>query len=251
MAHWKQALDKFIKKWKKKRNVIGAVATGSYALGTATKYSDIDVHIILSNKVNYRERGNKRVNGFVIEYFANPPKMLKKYLEEDYLRGTKTDARMFATGEILFDKTGEVKTLQENAKKLMKKKIKKATKQDTELAKYHLWDQLEDLKDIHEQKSPNYSFLYNLLLERAIDFYTSFTQEETPPLAKLHRFLDEPQFRRKYKMKQWSDKQFSQYVKKCLQTQSIREMQKLIDHVLQKMGGFDIDGWKLRTKIEE
>jgi len=71
--NWQLALEKFLKEWKEKDFVEGALLTGSYAIGMETKYSDVDVYIILSDSVEWRERGNKVIDGVLIEYFANPP----------------------------------------------------------------------------------------------------------------------------------------------------------------------------------
>lgn len=44
---------------------------GSYITGNPSTHSDLDVHIILNENVNYRERGNKIVDGLLIEYFKD------------------------------------------------------------------------------------------------------------------------------------------------------------------------------------
>ena len=66
--NWEKAVDKFIKKWKSKKEVIGALVCGSYVTGNPTKHSDIDIHIILDNKCNWRMRGDEYVDGFLMEY---------------------------------------------------------------------------------------------------------------------------------------------------------------------------------------
>ena len=45
--------------------VIGIILSGSYATGNYTDNSDIDVHIVTSN-VNWKERGNKIIDGKMI-----------------------------------------------------------------------------------------------------------------------------------------------------------------------------------------
>ena len=44
---WEKALDKFLQDWRRKKYVLGAMLTGSYAMGSPTRYSDIDIVIIL------------------------------------------------------------------------------------------------------------------------------------------------------------------------------------------------------------
>ena len=84
MQGWEIALQKFLKKWDNRKNVIGALVCGSYVTGNPSKHSDIDVHIILDSKTSWRERGNEIIDGFLIEYFANPIKNHYKYAEEGY-----------------------------------------------------------------------------------------------------------------------------------------------------------------------
>ncbi|WP_245610422.1 nucleotidyltransferase domain-containing protein [Thermococcus celericrescens] len=70
------ALEIFLEEWREKDFVEAALLTGSYAISMETKYSDVDVYIILSDNVDWRERGNKIIDGILIEYFANPPDRL-------------------------------------------------------------------------------------------------------------------------------------------------------------------------------
>lgn len=254
MEAWEQALDKFLSVWKKRKYVLGAMATGSYVSGRATKYSDIDVHIILSDKVEWRERGNKIVDGFLIEYFANPVRRLKGYSEEDYAENARTNARMFCTGKIIFDKTGAVAKLQKDAKEEMKRKFRKPDNIWTELAKYKLWDNLDTLKDLRDKKSPDFEYVFYLALEAAIRTYSKYIRAEVPPPFRLHLLLTDEGFRRDYKFEEFPDRKFSELVLKCIVEKDrlvmLQNMEKLTNYVLEKMGGFKIDGWKMRTPVK-
>lgn len=78
MKPWEDALNKFLASWKEQKDVIGAIVCGSFITGLPTERSDIDLHIILSDEVDWRERGNQYVDGFLIEYFVNPPRQNKE-----------------------------------------------------------------------------------------------------------------------------------------------------------------------------
>ena len=69
---WKLALNEFIKPYLNDEEVEAILLVGSYAVGNQNEYSDIDVYVILNDNAEYRERGNKLVNGYLIEYFVNP-----------------------------------------------------------------------------------------------------------------------------------------------------------------------------------
>jgi DNA modification methylase len=109
MEKWEIATEKFLKKWKNKKEVVGAVLCGSYITGNPSKHSDLDIQILLDKQIIWRERGNKYVDGFLIEYFANPLPQNLEYYQSDYQRRKKAHIHMFLTGKILFDKNGDVK----------------------------------------------------------------------------------------------------------------------------------------------
>ena len=112
MDKWTLALETFLKDWKDRGDVVGALVCGSYASGYPSKRSDIDIHIILADHVEGRERGNRVVSGFLIEYFANPPAQIRKYYQEDFNRRRTMSMLQFKTGRIVFNYTGIIKKLE-------------------------------------------------------------------------------------------------------------------------------------------
>lgn len=249
MQPWEKALNKFLADWKNRKEVIGALVTGSYMTGLATEFSDIDVHIILSDDVKWRERGNKIVDGFLIEYFANPIcQIIKNSKSEDGKNRIASDVRMFAVGKILFDKTGALKRVKRRfEKQLERKKFKKPNRLEKEIKKYCLWDQLDNLRDLYRQNSPSFSFVYFDDLFRVLEIYTEFIGTEICGLSKVYKLLTDQEFRKKYKIKKIPDQKFVSLFKKSLETASLNNMEQLTDYVLKKMGGFNIDGWKIKT----
>ena len=78
MEKWKFAIEKFLDDYKTEDYFVGAILTGSYATGNQSINSDIDIYIITKDDITWRERGNKLVNGYLIEYFIG-----LKILSED------------------------------------------------------------------------------------------------------------------------------------------------------------------------
>lgn len=64
MEDWEKALNQFLELWETREEVWAAIATGSYVVNNNTYKSDIDVHIILANQIDWREGGNKLVDGY-------------------------------------------------------------------------------------------------------------------------------------------------------------------------------------------
>jgi len=251
---WESALARFLRPWEKRRYVLGALVTGSRAFGVADKYSDIDVHIAMSDKVKWRERGNRRVDGFLVEYFANPLRMYPKYYREGAKAGSRSTARMFACGRILFDKDGSLGRLRKWAKRMMSQRLARPGKMFIEPAKYHMWDMEDGLLSLKERRSPGFWYAYYLALDRIIELYREFLGQETPAQDKIWEYLTNSKFRRAHRIRPFPDQHFNAMARKCMKEKSIslafRALSCLVAHVQKRMGGFQIDGWKFRTKAK-
>ena len=103
---WKLALNEFIKPYMQDEDVEAILLVGSYAVGNQNENSDIDVYVILKDDVDYRERGNKLVEGYLIEYFINPIYKVKEYLLEDKRGRGGSMANMLLNCQVLLDKHG-------------------------------------------------------------------------------------------------------------------------------------------------
>jgi len=254
MKKWQLALNKFLADWKKKDYVLGAILTGSYATGLANKYSDIDVQIIFSNKYKWRERGNVKVDGFLIEYFANPICQFEKYLQQNFRLNIKTDANMYKTGKILFDKDGSVKKLRNKGLRYYSKEFAAPKKYALEMMKYTIWDYLDNLKSLASEKSDNFNLSYYILLDKVLNNYGKFLRVQVLPNAKIVRLFTDSKFRRAYGISGFPDKVFIKLFLDCLlfksQKQGLEKIQKLANYALKKMGGFNINDWKLKRPIE-
>lgn len=252
MQNWETALNKFLKSWKNKKEVVGALVCGSFVVGNPTKHSDIDLHIVLKDGTEWRERGNKIVDGFLVEYFANPPKQIIQYFKEDFEDKSQMAVIQFLTGKILFD-DGTIKKLQQEAKNWYNKKFPKQPKVVQELSKYGVWDMLDNLQDAFEVEAPHFWFIYHNMLNKLLQQYCKFIRY---PIIKEHKALEiftEKKMRDKYLLPDFPDKLFQDLIKKALvendKKQALQLYEKLTDHVLKKMSGFEIDGWKVRSPV--
>ncbi|GAB6134722.1 nucleotidyltransferase domain-containing protein [Thermococcus prieurii] len=250
MRPWEVALGKFLTPWEENEVVEAAILTGSYALGLQTPRSDVDVYIILSDDVDWRERGNVFVDGFLIEYFANPVRAVRMYFEEELAQNSRGTARIILTGKVLFDKTGIVETLRAEAEEYMRKPFPKPDPLKVELAKYFLWDALDSLKDSEERGDPSYSYLYHLALREALESYARFLRVEVPPASKVYRLFSDEAFRRAYLFPDFPDDEFVALFLRAMEEVRTGNAEALVNHVLEKMGGFRIDGWRLRTGVK-
>jgi len=253
MKDWEKALYIFLEDWKKQDCVIGAMVCGSYVTGKPSPHSDIDVHIILSDDVDWRERGNVIVEGYLIEYFANPPKQIVEYFEEDYYDLRPHSMVQFLTGKIIFDDYGEIKRLKEVARTWFNKKHSELSNISIELMKYHLWDILDNLLDCYEQNREDFEFAYYNSLRVLFEEYSRYLRIEVVPFNQVFAYITDPHYKEKYLSNDFPDRFFSerflQAISEKEKDKKMKLLKELIYYVLDKMGGFNIDGWKIRSSM--
>lgn len=251
MKNWEIALQKFLKKWQNKKEVIGVIVCGSYITGNPSTHSDIDVHIILDSKTTWRERGNEIIDGILIEYFANPVKTHYQYSEEDYKQRRRINAHMFCTGKLLFDRTGELKKLIRDSKRYLVRKYPGLDKIQIELVKYHIWDMCDNLEEVFETDTEEFFFVFYNTLNELFEAYSKFMRFDSIPVHKIKRFLTDDKDKKKYHIKNFPDQKFVKMYVTAIsikdKAEMMKEYQKLTGYVLDKMGGFNIDGWKIKS----
>jgi hypothetical protein len=252
MQDWEKALDTFLKSWHDHQEVVGALVCGSYVVGSPTPHSDIDVHIVLREGTPWRERGNQIVDGFLIEYFANPPQQIIEYFKEDYADHSQMAVIQFLTGRILFD-DGTIQALKAEAQGWYDKKFPEQPPIVQELNKYSLWDRLDNLQDTADQDAPHFWFAYHNLLNELLRQYCRFTGY---PEIKSYQALDiltKQMTRDKYLLPVFPDENFQGMMEQALvesdQAEALRLYERLTQHVLERMSGFEIDGWKVRSPV--
>lgn len=254
MEEWKIALEEFLVDWKKRNDVVGALVCGSYITGNPSKRSDIDVHIILADDADWRERGNLITNGFLIEYFVNPPKQILKYFQEDFQNLRTMSMVQFITGITLFDKTGVINELKVEAQKWMKKEYNELNEAILEMKKYSIWDSLDNLKDCFEQKRVDFHFVYYNSLANLFSEYCNFLRLETIPYYQICSYLSDSTYIKKYLKNIFPDTKFNNTFIRAIQEVDGQKMmevyEELVTHVFNQMGGFNIDGWKLKSTID-
>ena len=112
-------LSTFLSEYENFDNTTGVLVCGSYITGNPSNHSDLDVHIILNENTMYGERGNRLIDDLLIGYFANPATQIIKYFEDDLSKNKLMSQTQFATGEIIFDKDGDVVKLKNKAIKMI------------------------------------------------------------------------------------------------------------------------------------
>lgn len=244
------AVDKFMEWWPYKKETEAVIICGSYVTGNPSKHSDIDLVIVLSEKVNWRERGNKIINGILIEYFSNPVRKIRAYFEDEFKKRSQSTAHMIFTGKVLFDKTGVTKKLKSEAKEYLFRKYPKADKLSIESTKYHLWDMKDNLEEVYES-GKGFEFGYYVCLKRIFEVYSEAIGYSNVPGHKLIKFLSDKKDRKKYIIAKFPDEKFKKLLLNALQEKNkekmLRDYNILTDYTIKKLGRFKLDGFKLKS----
>ncbi len=254
MQDWEKALDKFLENWRDREDVIGFLVCGSYITGNPSRRSDIDLHIVTSDENEWRERGNKIVDGYLVEYFVNPPKQIRAYFREDYSSNSISAPTQFATGRILLDKDESVAQLKKEATDWIDKEFRELDSTSLSIMKYALWDSLDNLRDLHEKKSKSFRYAYFSALRSLFGFYSRNLKWEVYSPVRIVELLTDPKTQNKYLQSDYPDSVFRDLFIEAVSAGEESEMleclEKIVEYVFKQTGGFSIDGWVLRTPVK-
>lgn len=250
--NWKPKLDQFIENFEHKSDIVGILVCGSFITGNPSSHSDLDVHIILDESVDYRERGNQIIDGLLIEYFANPPRQIRSYFKEDYEAISLMSQTQFATGEIVLDKIGIVAQLKQEAIAMMDAGFVDIHPASHALIKYGIWDMLDDLQDLYENERPEFDFIYYSSLDQLISIYMQQIKQPYNKKAILGHITSDI-VRKKYLLNELPDEDVNALIKSCITAEArkdrISSYERLTKKILKLMGGFEIDGFKFKSRV--
>ena len=254
-ANWEAALDKFLAPWRTRPEVTGALVCGSYVTGDPSPRSDIDVHILLKPSTKWRERGNDFVDGFLVEYFSNPPHRIREYFREDYGANDHACATQFVTGRVLFDYTGGIARLKREAQRWIDKPFRKPSRVQELVGRYGLWDNLDNFRDAVERGEADLAWRYVHGLTAILRTYSRFGGDAFLRFDKVYAGLTSDVLARKYAQRPFSDPIFGRrFAAAMLETHPAKmlpTLEALTRYVHRKMGGFEIDGFRLRSPARE
>ncbi len=250
---WENALEKFLETWKYNDITVGILVCGSFITGNPTANSDVDVHLILNSDENFRERGNVVIDNILIEYFANPPRQIQQYFQEDYASFSRMSMVQFLTGKIWKDPTGIVQDLIQIAKDWFSRPFAPISKEKLELQKYSLWDMRDNLQSLDSSHSESFHHAYYNYLAEVIDIYRKFIGYDIIKADRVIEVFSSVQHRKKYLLPPFPDQTFSSLTIKAITAKSHADQMeffnKIIDHIFKEWNGFSIDGWTFKSRL--
>ena len=254
MRAWQRALREFIAPYRARRDVIGALVCGSYVTGAPSPRSDIDVVIVLAPGAKYRERGNRIVGGHLLEYFVGPPAQFRAYFANGHAISRPHTSTMFATGRVLFDHRGAIRRLRAQARTWLRRPPPPLKAAELAHERYFYWDSLDNLRDLDEQDSPGYTHAYHHHVYDVYSTYARFLRQPVVRPSKLYAYLSDARARKKYLQFEFPDRRFAALLRRALRAADRPVMRRaaeaLTAHATERLGGFEIDGFRLRSRVK-
>lgn len=251
MNKWELTVEKFINQYKNEDYFLGAILTGSYATGNYDKNSDIDIYIVTSDDTKWRERGNKNIDGFLIEYFISPKKKILSYFEKELQNYHLSTTMIFVNGKILYDKDGSVKELINVANNNFN--LADVDDFKYKMNCYSVWDGFDELESKYT-KGEDIDFTYNIFLQRVIEAYFYNNQIPSIPLNKIEKILKDEGYKSKYNIKKLPDQDFIIKLVKCFDEKDYNKKfanaKELYQYLLNVFSDFDINNLVVRSSTE-
>lgn len=252
MEKWEVAVQEFLQPYTKEDYFVGAILTGSYATGNNHADSDIDLFIITKDSTDWRERGNRLVNGMMIEYFINPIRQIVSELDTGFDYNNIATTLMFAGSKILYDTDGVVAGLVERAKADLNNEIKPVSEYSWNMNCYNVWHSFYELTSKY-RKNIDIEFSYNIFLNNITRAHFANNQIPYLPVHKTERILSDSAYRERYNLKKLPEKEFSDKLLACFKAKEYTEKyiraEKLYNYYMGANPDFDINNFSFRSKI--
>ena len=252
MEKWELVAEKFLKQYVNEDYFLGAILTGSYATGNNDVNSDIDIFIITNDSTPWRERGNKLIDGYMIEYFINPVRQILKEFDEGFKDNGIATTLIFAGSKILYDRDGTIEKLVNRAKEDLNKDIESVSEFKWKMNCYTIWHSFYELNSKYT-KNEDIDFTYNMFLNDIIKAH--FLNNEIPllPVHKIERILTDEEYRKKYNVKKLPDDIFVDKLLKCFNEKDYNKKftyaKNLYDYYMDKNSNFNINNFSFRSDI--
>lgn len=252
MEKWELVVEKFLEEYKNEDYFLGAILTGSYATGNNDINSDIDIFIVTKDSTTWRERGNKLIDGYLIEYFINPVRQVLKEFEEGFIDNAIATTLIFAGSKILYDKDGTIEKLVNRAKEDLNKDLEVIPEFEWKMNCYTIWHSFYELSSKYT-KNEDIDFTYNIYLNDIIKSH--FLNNEIPllPVHKIEKILKDEEYRKRYNVKKLPDDIFIEKLLKCFNEKDYNKKfmcaKDLYDYYMKQNSNFDINDFSFRSDV--
>jgi hypothetical protein len=235
-ASARHAIDSYVSKIKKNPEILGVFLVGSYATGQFSETSDVDIKIILQPQSFKHFKGVERIDSYEISYSAYSIMEAYHYFYTQLRSYSKFQARMLSQGTILYDATGEMKHLQDEAHIVMQKPFIKPHISALQLEGYKLSKYKEAL--LHKDLGIYFHKEYHVFLENALILHTKLLEMECIfqyPFFKMDVYINDATFREIYQIPEYPSPEFLEAYQQGIQLTSIYAMKQTVQYMFQRI----------------
>ncbi|MFZ5823790.1 MAG: nucleotidyltransferase domain-containing protein [Bacillota bacterium] len=181
----RRALDATLSELRDDPEVVGVVWTGSFQQGSPDRNSDIDLYVVTHKRLTWRT--TRRYADVTVELFVNNVASMRWRITRP---GEIAAAAGFATGEVLLDRTGEVRELQAVARERWEAPAPPLTAEQVKLLRYALTDMADDLEDV-EHDPVSSRIVGAALVQQAMEAFCRLHQHHGAKHKRLHGYVAE------------------------------------------------------------
>lgn len=153
---------------------VGALFFGSAQRGENTAWSDLDLYVLHNGEEKWSE--GRRARGYLVELSFSPIRCMRQHLVSNNAAVTHA----FATRSILLDRTGEVASLVEEARRRWVDGPPPADSADRLRWQFRLTDSIFDLRDLAAD-DPDTRAIASVLVQQAIEAACACAGRWLPP----------------------------------------------------------------------
>ena len=117
-----------------------------------------------------------------------------------------------------------------------------------------LWDIRDNLEASYKNKAGDFDYIYYNSLSKVFETYSRYIGWHLPNFHQHYKLLSDDQYRDKYLINEFPDLKFQDEFLDCFsinkKEEKLNKFNKLVDYLLEEMGGFQVDGWKIRTDVD-
>lgn len=197
MKKYQDAIYDFIQNMNYLQNehVLGIIAYGSYTTGYNHKDSDIDMHIIMDDCDDKLYRGVSNIDGFKIEYFEKPISDIYLSIENDFKTNENAYLAIIGFGNILFDRDGKIKKLQNDIIEKYSSPLPPLAGDDAKEMAVIIDNRITKLKSMLENNRPEFLYNYYLVIEKIRKFYSRLCGCPNIPVDKTFKIYTDKKYR--------------------------------------------------------
>ncbi|OGZ40134.1 MAG: hypothetical protein A3I20_00015 [Candidatus Portnoybacteria bacterium RIFCSPLOWO2_02_FULL_40_15] len=215
---YSEIINKIVNELKNKTYVEGILLFGSCARNIHHKHNDIDFYILI-NQNWYQRRSVYYENGILVELFLNPfQKIVNSFKTEENF----STLQIFITGQILFDKTGLMKRLQLEARKIFQKRLK-LNQEQKKLMRYVIADLQADIKREIKQNRYQAIYIMDRMLEILLKYYFRIKKIPEPKYNYIIKKIDK------------LDKSFFHKIEKFYQEKNLKKKFVILNNISKKV----------------